>query len=126
MRISPTVFRMILLLILICLGIALGFSYYYGINADYTFEVYIFMTAASFVWVIVAFLVLFFLPRFELSKRQAWVAYHGHIAVAKIVGHYTTETEAQNGKKITYYTLKNKTDERTELTFNAINAFFIF
>ena len=118
MRISPTVFRMILLLILICLGIALGFSYYYGVNADYTFEVYIFMTAASFVWVIVAFLVLFFLPRFELSKRQAWVAYHGHIAVAKIVGHYTTETEAQNGKKIIYHHNVVRTEDGLEFTID--------
>ena len=118
MRISPTVFRMILLLILICLGIALGFSYYYGVNVDYTFEVYIFMTAASFVWVIVAFLVLFFLPRFELSKRQAWVAYHGHIAVAKIVGHYTTETEAQNGKKIIYHHNVVRTEDGLEFTID--------
>lgn len=103
MRTSPIIVRFLLYISLIGLVVALGISYYYGINADYTFEVYLFMAMASLCWVLLVLLLFIFLPKLKLSKRQAWIAIHGHISIAKIMHSYTTETKTVDNKVVILY-----------------------
>lgn len=100
MRLSSHVVRFLLFLVLTLLLISLGLCYYYGATTEYVFEVYLFMTAASLVWAVFLFSLLFFLQRLSLSKRQEWILKHGHIAIAKITSTYTTETKTSNNKTI--------------------------
>ena len=102
MRISPVVVRIILFITMSALIISLGLCYYYGTTTEYVFEVYLFMTAACFCWGILAVVLMVFLPRLVLSKRQAWIAIHGHISFAKIVNSYTTETRTTDNKIVTH------------------------
>ena len=118
MRISPNIFRVVIFIACLLLIISLGLCYYYGINADYTFEVYIFMTAAAGTWVILFLLLSILMPRYVISKRQAWVSKHGHIAFAKITSFYTTEHRNAYNRKMTIIHNIVRTEDGLEFTID--------